>query len=177
MQCGGLIDGGDAHQTPDIKAAIFAAEFQKLTKIFGGDADLLVFCARIDLNQAGDISPLFLHFRRQSVREFFAVQRFDHIKKGHSLLYLVGLEGADQMKLQIRVKGFYFPPMGDGFLYAVFAEETVAGVQRLADFFGRLRFADGDEVDVVTDAAPFAGSFFDIVSDCFEIFADGHRAR
>ena len=52
----------------------------KIRNIAWSDTRFLIFLAGINLNKAGQLTPLFFHLIRQNPRQFLTIERFNHIE-------------------------------------------------------------------------------------------------
>jgi len=91
----------------------------------------------IDLQEQARAAARFVPFRRQGVRQFGAAQCLDHVEQRHGVFDFVGLQGADQVQLQIGKLAFQSRIFRLGFLHPVFAEQALAGDDGFANPFLR----------------------------------------
>src|SRR5262245_30271655 len=117
-----LVKGRDTHQPLDGESVKIAAASYKSDRLPRLNAGLLRFCTCVHLYIESRRLALFPDFGRNRSRDLLPVDRFDHIEQGHGLPYLVGLQRADEVKLQIGEFRFQSRPFALRLLDAVFAE-------------------------------------------------------
>ncbi len=137
----------DAHEARDRQRQIIAAETHEILGVLRGNTRLLRFLARVDLDEEtnGLSGGAFFERRLQGFRKTRPVERLDAIEELHRFARLVGLQGADQMKLRIRIFADQLRPFGAGLLDSVFAEQAVAGFKGGQDLLAPLPLGHGDE--------------------------------
>ena len=136
---------GNRHQPLHIECIKTTRGLQELGQIFRSDACFLWFCADIDLDKNGRVSPSLLYGLRQAPRELGSIQRFDHIEQLDRVDGLVRLEWADQTEAEIRHIEPARIPSCLGFLNPVFPEDSLTGLQGGVDRCWLLGFGDRDK--------------------------------
>ena len=147
MRTGGLVNRRNTHQSHRRKSMGVAQPLQETVQFVGRDAGLLGFLARIDLDQQLRRPAQLVHGLAERTRQLVTVEHFDHVKKGHSILGLVGLQRSDQVQPQVRMAASARNPVFFGLLDAIFAKDAVASSQRLIDTRFGLALADGRQCD------------------------------
>jgi hypothetical protein len=121
-----------------------AAQGNEIHRIIRRNPCLLRLETGIDLDVEARCLALPLHFRGKSARNLFAIDRFDHIEQGDGFRSLVGLQRADQVKLDVGV-----PPSAPatclGFLNPVFTEHALPCGNRRTDHIGIEGLGNGNE--------------------------------
>ena len=120
-------DRGDAHEAAQIQTQVVAAQSDQCIRVFRNDTGLLLFFARVDLNETGGTAAEGIDFGRNLSGKLRAVDGFDDVEETDGFLDLVGLEGADQMQTDIRKFLAQRRPTLHCFLHSVFPEDPVAG--------------------------------------------------
>ena len=174
VNCGVFIDRWNAHHPFDLKAIVIPRQGDQAISIIGQDACLLLFGTGVDLNQHPHLSACLLFCLGDSSGQFFSVQCLDHIEQADRIQSLVGLQWADQAKLQplsaVR-------PVALGLLYSVLSENGLSRGQRLNQSFIRLGLADGGQDDIRRLASGFQTGIFDARPHIGKSLLDGRRSR
>ena len=155
MQARGFVNRGNAHQAFQGQAKRAAFGHQRV-RLLDGTPGLLAFVARVHLNEDVRTLPGFPGDPRDGLRQLDSIDRMDHVEQVHRRAGLVGLQGADQVKLNALETLPEGGPLALRLLHPVLAEDTVAFVQNRLDPLQRLDFRDGDQGDV-RRIAPVAG--------------------
>jgi hypothetical protein len=159
MRPGIFVRRRQAHEAGDGKAVPLATGRDEARGVGRRNARFLRLLAGVDLDEHFRSPPLPCHLARQFGRDLVAVDCLDTVKQRHRLRRLVALQRADQVQFDARMAGADRRPFCPGFLYAVFAEDHLAGRDRRFDF----RRAEGlgyrNEADGARDAParPFGG--------------------
>ena len=122
-------DRGDAHETVNGEAIPVAARGQEFIGFTGGDAGLLRFLARIDLDEKARRPALFFDFNRKGLGDFWPVHGLNDVKQPHRLFRLIRLQGADEMEFDIGVALFQRRPFRQRFLHPILAKDAMAGLK------------------------------------------------
>ena len=124
-------------------------------------------------------------FRLQRLGEFRAVQRMNGVEQRHRFTHLIGLQGTDQMQVDIGELGFQLRPFRFGFLNPVLSENAVAGLQRRQDCGRGVAFADRDKPCVLggrdrggTRSTDTGENGFEVLGGIFDYggWFGGHRS-
>ena len=107
-----------------------------------------LFLAGVHLNKEAKGLSLPRHLFRKDAGELRAVDRLYNVEKGDRLLRLVGLEGTDEVELDIRVALFQRRPFAHRLLHAVLPEDPVAGFEEGQDRLGPMIFRYRNDRDV-----------------------------
>ena len=100
----------------------------------------------------------------------------DAVEQMHRFFRLVRLQLPDAMQRDIGIGVAQGGPFGSGFLYPVFAENALARLYQRNDRFGRMRFADRDQLHFAGFAAGDPGGVGDPGADVGEGGFSIHRA-
>jgi len=113
----------DAHQPLDFEMPLIPALPEKCVNLAGQKPRFLGFSPCIDLHEK---PRQFLPPSRAltSARaSFSSIERLDDIEESESFLKLVGLQGSDEMQIDIRVFRLESRPFADRLLHAVFVQK------------------------------------------------------
>ena len=142
-----------------------AAARDETVCILRRDARLLVFLARIHLNEKPrQRLSLFARFHQRQ-RELLAVERVEHIEKRQRIVELVGLQGSDQMKFGIGKACAKRRPFRRRFLHAVLAEDALPGLDQGQDRFFAKGLRHRDERHVLRIAPRLTRRLFDAAAN------------
>ena len=147
VRSGVLIMRRNAHEAIDREAKLVSGKRYEGVGISWQHAGFLRLLAGIDLDEETRHSAFLRGRCLEGVGELGPIERFDDIEKPHSLARLVGLQGADEMKLRRRIIRLEPGPFGESFLDPIFAEDAVAGLKQRADRLSLEGLGDGDERD------------------------------
>ena len=147
MEAWGFVHRGDAHQALE-RQAEGAAFGDERVGVVDGASGLLILVAGVHLNEDVRAAPDFFGDAGDGAGQFGAVDGVNGVEKLHRGAGLVGLQRADQVKLDIVEFLTEGGPFALRFLHAVFAEDAVAFIEDGFDAVERLNLADGDECDV-----------------------------
>src|SRR5471032_1445187 len=161
MQGGFFVDRRDAHQPDDRQLVSVAAGGDEGIEVGRQHACLLWFFAGVDLDEAGGALAGLLHLLGQGRGEAVAVDRLDDVEQSHGIARLVGLQRADQMKLEVGILGLERGEFLFRLLDAVLAEHALADGEQFADPVGAVRLGHGDQDRVGRRAAGGAGGRVD----------------
>src|SRR5260370_278400 len=101
-------------------------------------ARLLRFLAGIDLDIAIRSAAQPRHFLGERGRQPLAVDRLDDVEQRHRLARLVGLQGADQVQIEVGIFRLQRREFLLRLLHAGLAEDTLARIQKLAHPIGAM---------------------------------------
>lgn len=175
MRGGIFIRRRNAHQALDIQTMGVARGLDQGVGLIGQDAGLLGLSASVDLDQNAGRTAQLGRRDRQGPRQFFAVQRLDDVEQGHRVLSLVGLQRADQAKLQPRQVRQTVGPTAFSLLHPVFAEHPLARGQNGVDGLGALRLGYSRQDHRGGVAACRLTGRVDTAADGGDPFSDGRR--
>ena len=139
--------GRDAHQPHDVQAMLIAAATHEADGFSGCHPGLLLFSADINLNKARERTPDTPHLAGESLGDAIAINRLDHIKQGHGIAGLVGLQRTGQVQLDIGKAGAQFWPLLLGLLHTIFPEQPLPGLKVRHHGFSAKGLGHGDELD------------------------------
>ena len=145
MKRGLFLSRRDAHQPQHGKIQHIAAMPDEGNGLFGRDAGLLRFLTGVHFDKKFRPPSGFLNFRFERFGEFQPVERMDAVEQPKRLAHLVGLKRPDEMQLRVRKARAQFGPFGASLLDAVFAEDTVTGLEHRQNALRSMAFAHGDE--------------------------------
>ena len=135
----------DAHEANDIQTVIGTAPSHKCSDLIWSNAGLLRLTPDIDLHEAGQLAISARHLRRQRLGQTIPVYGLDHIKQGHRVADLVGLQRSNQVQGHV---GIGFPqarPFIPRLLNAIFAKHSLTGAQKRHDPTCRDRLGDSNQ--------------------------------
>ena len=139
----------DTHQAFGFPVIGLAQRFNKALDLTGGEAGFLGLVARIDLYINMRAATYFVTGLSQRLNKFFAVNRFNHVKKSRSSFGLIGLQRADKTEFDFfAVVGKCLAPSGLRLLDAVLTKNYLAQIKRRLYAVVGLYFGHGDEAYV-----------------------------
>jgi len=163
-----LFDGRDAHEAGDLQPQFVPAPVNKHRSLSRHHAGLLLFLARVDLDEQLRSPPLLVHLGRHGARDLLPVNGMDRIEQRHSIRRLVRLQRPDEMQNDVRKIGAKPRPLGAGLLNAVFAEVPLTGRQNRANGIRVKRLRDRDKAGAGGLAPNLAGRFRDTSLHAFK---------
>lgn len=137
----------DAHQADHGRAEAGLAGVDEGVGLGAGDAAFLRFLPGIDLNEQARRAALTAGGVGDRVGQTLTVEGFDHIGDAHGVRRLVGLQRADDVQPEGRVRGSKRRELLRGFLDAIFAKQRLPGIERRENGGGRMELGDSDEAD------------------------------
>ncbi len=128
---GSSCNGGMHIRPDDGKLEAIPAVGDETGHILGRDARLLRFFAGIDLDEQSrrPSGAAFVDLSSQRIGEARPVDRLDHVEQVERVAHLVGLQGPDQVQLDIRKPLPQRRPLRLGLLNAVLAEQAMARLE------------------------------------------------
>jgi hypothetical protein len=136
----GLAERRYAHQAFNIEPVVRAADFEKPLGLGRGNARLLKFFARIDLDIKTWAATHRLDLAGEVVGQLWPIEGLNHIKEGDSVADLVGLEGTYKTKFQALTT---LSPSRQRLLYAIFAKNALTRAEDWRDGTPGLLLGDG----------------------------------
>ena len=127
---------------------------EKFYQFVGGEAEFGLLGGHVELEEH---TAHYAGARRFVVDEAQETLGIDALNQGHltrldEAAHLVGLQVADEVPADV---GREFLHLGLEFLSAAFAEEALPGVVSLADGFGRVEFAHGDQLHSLGESGAY----------------------
>ena len=136
----------DTHQAFGLPVIGLAQGLNEALELIWRKTRFLRLRACIDLHINTRAAAGFIRRFHKCFDQFFAVNRFDNIKKGDSIFGLIGLQRADKTKLNfLAVVGKCLAPSGLRLLNAVLAKNYLAQIKCGLYAVVGLYFGHGDE--------------------------------
>ena len=140
--------------------------------VAGKDAGLLIFFARIDLDQQLGTSAQGLRFLGNRAHQFGPINGMDHVEQGQSVFGFVGLQGANQVQFHLWPVGAQVGVFALTFLHSVFPENHLTGSQGFNHRLLGLGFGNGNQVYRVTGPPGTLSVAIDLLVHGTEVFGD-----
>jgi hypothetical protein len=121
----GFVGRRQAHQAGDRQPEFVPAPSNEIVRLLRQHARLLRLATGIDLDQQSRSAALPGDLLGQRLGQAWTVQGMNHVEQRHRLARLVGLQGPNQMQLDIRVEVLQRRPFGLGLLHPVLAEHPL----------------------------------------------------
>lgn len=173
VECGFFIGGRDAHQARNRQRVVHAARVDEGERFARGDAGLLRFFAGVDLDEEFRRSAGAFDFDGEGFGQARPVERVDGVEQSDGLARFVGLQRADEVKVETGVCGLELREFRLRFLDAVLAEGALTGGEGGADRVFVVGLADGDQGYVRRRAARRLGRFGDAGANIGEVGCNG----
>lgn len=147
VEAWGLVHRRDAHQALEgqAKAAAFGDQG---VRVVNGAARLLILVTGVYLNEEVGARTSLLRDAGDGAGEFGAVDGVDGVEQLHRGAGFVGLQGADQVEVDVVKALAKGGPFALRLLHPVFTEDAMALFQHGLDPVQGLDLADGNQVDV-----------------------------
>lgn len=165
----------DRHQPQDRQSRQREQRFHLRTQFIRLKPKLTPLACHIHFKQDARMRPFFLRDPIYLLRERERIDAVDQFKQWQRVTDFIFLQMSHKMPPQIRrqLRNFY-----SCLLHPTFAEQSLAGFNRLTNSLGLVRLGNRDKLNIINTARRFDCRLRDPFTNVREIFSDGtHEPR